>query len=449
MRRKIDSIYGKNTKKTRNVIKNLNKEAFIVRKEIEENHEEKVEHLLRKFREESKKEIPENLSRYKELSIYMEEENAETKENNENNYIKIMILGEIEIDENEESVLKLPPDYSIYEKLSDEEFCLELELSNTKYRWAMRDEEDADTKDGEEEIPTEEERELFERMEAESRQYYDPVKKEFDVRKKRVTDLKENSKVILPKPLKTSLEARISLRRDKYISVYKEYKKENCNSRDEQRLNLTFSQKKGLLKLRKRIKDSEIVIMLTDKSGKFVITTPEIHDKMGEVHTRKDREISEEKVKELQRYQNGHVAMWLKMGQVGANWDHQDRFRETCINQSSNVSSFSLLVKDHKKVPEGELPSTRPLCNGSEGMGVHFSNLLSDYVEPIANEMEDTIEVTSTEDFISKINEFNHDVMNDGESGNRLVVTGADAKALYPSLKIMMTAHTSSEQGPS
>ena len=265
MRRKIDSIYGKNTKKTRNVIKNLNKEAFIVRKEIEENHEEKVEHLLRKFREEIKKEIPENLSRYKELSIYMEEEKTEAKENNENDDVKKMILGEIEIDENEESVLKLPPDYSIYEKLSDEEFCLELELSNTKYRWAMRDEEDADTKDGEEEIPTEEERELFERMEAESRQYYDPVKKEFDVRKKRVTDLKENSKVILPKPLKTSLEARISLRRDKYISVYKEYKKENCNSRDEQRLNLTFSQKKGLLKLRKRIKDSEIVIMLTDK----------------------------------------------------------------------------------------------------------------------------------------------------------------------------------------
>ena len=53
-------------------------------------------------------------------------------------------------------------------------------------------------------------------------------------------------------------------KREKYISVFQDYKKENCKKDGEQRLNFTFSQRKGFSKLRKRIKSGEIKVMLTD-----------------------------------------------------------------------------------------------------------------------------------------------------------------------------------------
>ena len=51
-------------------------------------------------------------------------------------------------------------------------------------------------------VLTEEEREeMLEEEEARTRQIYDPSKKEYDDRNRRVTDLKECSRVTLPKPL--------------------------------------------------------------------------------------------------------------------------------------------------------------------------------------------------------------------------------------------------------
>ena len=119
---------------------------------------------------------------------------------------------------------------------------------------------------------------------------------------------------------------------------------------------------------------------MTDKSGKMAITTVEIYNKMGEEHTKNDKEISEEKLKVIQRKHNGHVSMWLKMGKTGENWHHEERFRESCINHSCCVSPLWLLLKDHKKVNPGELPRTRPVSGGNKSMGVHLSNLLSDYI---------------------------------------------------------------------
>ena len=53
--------------------------------------------------------------------------------------------------------------------------------------------------------------------------------------------------------------------------------------------NLTDFEKRGIRKLRKRVKEGEIVIYLTDKSGKMFITTPEIYLKQGSVHVQGDK----------------------------------------------------------------------------------------------------------------------------------------------------------------
>ena len=163
---------------------------------------------------------------------------------------------------------------------------------------------------------------------------------------------------------------------------------------------------------------------------------------MGKVHVQKDTEIDEDKAREIQRKLNGHVSMWLKITNMGLDWNHCDRMRETCINHSCSVASMYLLIKDHKTVKKGELPSTRPVCSGCSSMGVHLSNLLSEIIDAIASSMDGSIEVISTEDLLHKIDEYNKQVERDDHQGlgekqenEKVVMNGADATALYPNLE--------------
>ena len=157
------------------------------------------------------------------------------------------------------------------------------------------------------------------------------------------------------------------------------------------------------------------MILLTDKSGKLAVTTMENYIKMGEVHISGDREVTEEFSKDVQRKLNGHMSMWLKISGMGENWQQYDRMRETTINQSCSVAPLSLMVKDHKPCAPGELPKTRPVVSGSEGMDVHFGNIVSELLEAIAEARKTTIDVISTEDFINKFEEYNDDIEKFGE----------------------------------
>ena len=62
------------------------------------------------------------------------------------------------------------------------------------------------------------------RAEAESRSVFDPLKLN-DNRNKRVTDLKENSRVHLPRPLPPEGEAYIEMRRGVYLRMFEEYRR--------------------------------------------------------------------------------------------------------------------------------------------------------------------------------------------------------------------------------
>ena len=146
---------------------------------------------------------------------------------------------------------------------------------------------------------------------------------------------------------------------------------------------------------------------------------------------------------------NGHVSMWLKMGRFGENWQHEARMRESTIQHSQNVSSEYLMYKDHKKMKEGDLPQTRPVVSGFSGMGVSFSNILSEFVEAIANSQKDVFEVISTEDFLYRVNQTNGDLERTWERNgdleigenedDEIVLIGADVKSLFPSMLADLT----------
>ena len=82
----------------------------------------------------------------------------------------------------------------------------EQELAYANVRIQMHN-EIGEKLEGEEDVEmTPEEQEMLEEIEAKSRLTFDPVDKIFDDRKRRVTDLKECSRVTLPKPLPTQHE---------------------------------------------------------------------------------------------------------------------------------------------------------------------------------------------------------------------------------------------------
>ena len=87
--------------------------------------------------------------------------------------------------------------------------------------------------------------------------------------------MKECTRVTLPKPLSAEEESKIEVRKRTQKEVFEKFRKNNTNSKGEQKSNLTQSEQKGLKSLKKKVKEGNIVIMKTDKSGRFVVTTPE------------------------------------------------------------------------------------------------------------------------------------------------------------------------------
>ena len=82
--------------------------------------------------------------------------------------------------------------------------------------------------------------------------------------------------------------------------------------------------KEGLESVKKRRKSGELVILPTDKSGRFCVMTLETYLKAGLVHTTKDREVSVSEIKSNQSELNGHVSMILKIFRVAGKRGQED-----------------------------------------------------------------------------------------------------------------------------
>ena len=89
-----------------------------------------------------------------------------------------------------------------------------------------------------------------------------------------------------------------------------------------QESNLTPAEARGLKKLKKRVRDGQLVVVRTDKSGKFCLMSLEEYRRAGEVHTAKDTEVSLDFLINTQRKINGHLSMLLKTFMAGEHHDH-------------------------------------------------------------------------------------------------------------------------------
>ena len=171
----------------------------------------------------------------------------------------------------------------------------------------------------------------------------------------------------------------------------------------------------GLKSIQKRVANNEVVILPTDKSGRFAIMSMETYIEAGRAHIKDDIEVGVEEKKENQKLLNGAVSMLLKIFRVGKDCKHESRWRESMLSSSLESCPLWLLYKDHKNwtSSKGGAPPTRPVMGGNTGMNTHLSEILSWLLEPLANSMlEKSSEVISDEDLkfkIDKLNQANRD----------------------------------------
>ena len=236
-----------------------------------------------------------------------------------------------------------------------------------------------------------------------------------------------------------------------YLRTVEEHRELFCTKKGEQECNLSKDEVTGLRSLQKRLKSGDIVIMKTDKSSKFAVTDQDNYLRLGEEHVSKDREIGRVEIREREKTLNSHSAMFIKMWNIGENSNHGQRVRDSKITHSSNVATMSLLLKDHKKDLK-----TRPVVSGNESNTVGLSNMASEVAESVANCKSDPYEVISTEDLLHRIHECNlmleknrEDKLLAGEeitNGDKLVLIGYDAVALFPSLQSVRTGQIARNQ---
>ena len=65
--------------------------------------------------------------------------------------------------------------------------------------------------------------------------------------------------------------------------------------------------------MQKRIREGEVILMKTDKSGKMCICTREEYKRMREKLTEKDELVDRKGIIEKERNLTGHVFFWAKM----------------------------------------------------------------------------------------------------------------------------------------
>ena len=150
------------------------------------------------------------------------------------------------VSEAEKEVLRLHNKFSVLENLRPGGLDADQEASIAKLRMEK-------AKEKEQAGFTVEEKLELDKIDAKARMAFDPKRKVYDSRKKRVTDMKECSRITLPKPLTPEEESRIEVRKRTQIEVNENFRIKNTSKNHKQKSNIKPGEKEGLKSLLKNL----------------------------------------------------------------------------------------------------------------------------------------------------------------------------------------------------
>ena len=118
----------------------------------------------------------------------------------------------------------------------------------------------------------------------------------------------------------------------------------------------------------------------------------------------------------------------------------EGRIRRAMTEVSTVIPQMSCSPKDHKPLPDSGVPKTRPLMNASASMNQRISDVFLDLLTYLFMSEQETAEVISTEDFLSKIEAFNDKIRQGKTNDEEIMVGSLDVEALYPSIDVDLAA---------
>ena len=315
------------------------------------------------------------------------------------------MLGEdVSVDDDEWALLKLPPKKAVYERLELMRIKMDAAEVNMKQRWERK-------RARKMEDLTEEERRVIEEEDIEARQVYSKIWDVLDFRKMRVTDTGRHRRTVLSEELTVEEEASMEVRRNTWLRIYERFMKDNCDDDGNVKDGiLNNQQKRRLKKLCQRIKAGEIVVTKTDKSGRFFVSKTEDYEEKGRVHVGTDREIGRKEVSRIETRLNTLTEVWVKAFNVGE--DHGDnnvvRVRKGYTTNAGVVPPMYTMPKDHKpKTPGTPWPQSRPVCAASAAANSRSGDMVTRFVEALADGVEGSAECKSGEDMMAVMQQTN------------------------------------------
>ena len=202
-------------------ISKVKKHCGQVREQLRKRKSKKVEWLKKKYANEKEHTPTEELGIFKNCRLFKEE--LEPKE--VGGVQVILREGEtLDISDCEKELLKLGPKYCLLKSCKSESMSCAIESAITKHKWeCLNLETDEEPKDQSEEERIEAKRikDLSEKMGAEARTPFCPKSKTFNLNKKKTTDYKKNSRVILPKAQSAEKESKLEVLRVELEEVHK------------------------------------------------------------------------------------------------------------------------------------------------------------------------------------------------------------------------------------
>lgn len=377
----------------------------------------------------------------------------------------IVIIGDIQppLSSEELEVLAQDPKFCIEGIVTLEKISISLEEGKVKRLWSEMFKEVEENEEGEGIKPTEGEKEAEKEADYSSRRVYDFNEKSFNFANLKCTDTPFNRRTFLPSKTKPRLEVEESMRRRRVMEETEEWIKLNCDDKGNQsRTNIDPKMKLGIKNLKERVDKGEVIVVPTDKSGKFSIMPMDVYKSMGLVHIVKDKIISEDRLTELQRELNNHVKMFTKIFDIGSTHGERnvERIHSGFTTGANSVAVLWLMPKDHKEVKEGVPMPSRPVVSITNTLLARFSKLVTTVVKTLADNIAGTTKVKSGENLKADVIKLNAKLKREEEvkagwAGQEeemvdpnlqtstrhinedmpLITISEDVKALYPSIK--------------
>ena len=322
--------------------------------------------------------------------------------------------GGVVINGNELAALSLPPKFAVYSSIDEADCEAQVEKGLTKLRWTVGKQE---SQAGD---PVEEEEQTSFRTSV----------NRFDFRYMRATELPFNQRITLPKSVDLSIEVKMQDLKKELKKITSEVKAV-ISTAD----NLTSEQRRGIKSSVRRVKDKEIVVFQTDKSGRFSVDSPENYRESVKPHIGVDTEISLSEHEDIGDVLSAHGVVWTRILAAGVFTGHVDRIKDNMIASNCSAPPLYGLRKDHK-VHDDEVvgPPSRPVCGANSSFNYRLSHILSLILSEIWQRDRSGSVCMNTEEMMSDIA-----LVNNQGIGRKTIIGSTDVKALYPSLDIPFT----------